>query len=256
MTEQELIQRIKELKKIQPSQQWLDLARHNLITQISFKEESLKPKAGFLNWLKEPQSIALVICLILIFIGGPWLVVKASQASLPGELLYPVKRITEEVQTTVASKDSKVQLQTEFAFRRLEELTKIAEDPFFPEEKTEKAKQVISDFRGNLAGISQHVSKISKEQAVAVAKKTKKLKEDLNKTKEEVPLDVKDDLAEAEKVIEEINHQILAALTKDSQESAEGTATTTLDQEVLIFLKEIEPGVMTTTEEIINDIKK
>ena len=135
-------------------------------------------------------------------------------------------------------------------------MSKITGDSFTPEEKTEKAKKIVNDFKNQLAGASLHVSKISKEEAVVVAKKTKKLREELNRTKEEVPSEVQTELAEAEKVIEEINHQILTVLVKESQESAEGAATTTLDKEILIFLEETDSGTMTTTEEVINEVKE
>ena len=256
MTDRKLIKKIKKLKKIQPSQEWLDLMRYNLVSQLDFEKRDDARIGGFFYWLKEPQLVALVICLTLIFVGGPWLMIKASQASLPGEALYSVKKISEEVQTTVASKNTKAKLQVEFAGRRLEELSKITGDSFTPEEKTEKAKKIVNDFKNQLAGASLHVSKISKEEAVVVAKKTKKLREELNRTKEEVPSEVQTELAEAEKVIEEINHQILTVLVKESQESAEGAATTTLDKEILIFLEETDSGTMTTTEEVINEVKE
>lgn len=245
MTEQELIQKIKELKNIQPSQEWLDLTRRNLIHQTSLRTK--EPQIGLFNWLKPLQPIALAICLVLILIGGPWLLVKASQASLPGEALYPIKKMTENLQTQTASEETKAQLQVEFANRRLEELNKITEDPFSPEEKVE---QVVSDFKNNLAGASLHVQKIPKEKAVIVAEQTKKLKKNLSKTKEEAPLLVQDKLIEAEKIVEEINHQILAVLA-GAAEGGETEEAMTTDKEVLIFLEEDDSGTMTTTDEMI-----
>ncbi len=255
MTDRQLIKKIKKLEKIQPSQEWLDLTRYDLVRQIDFEKRDDARIGGFFNWLKEPQLVALVICLVLIFVGGPWLMIKASQASLPGEALYSVKKISEGVQTKVASENIKAKLQVEFANRRLEELSKITEDSFISEEKTERAKQVVNDFKDKLAGASLHVGKISREEAIAMAKKAKKIKENLAKTKEEVSLEIQTELAEAEKAIEEINHQILTVLAKESQESEE-TATTTLDKEILIFLEETDSGTMTTTEEIINEVEE
>ena len=130
--EQDLIKKIKQLEKIQPSAKWLDLTRHNLISQITWEEDDRGPKSSFglFNWLGGLQSVALAVCLLLIFIGGPWLTLKASQSSLPGEILYSVKKAAEGVQATVTSENNKAQLQVEFAGRRLEELTKITEDSF------------------------------------------------------------------------------------------------------------------------------
>ena len=245
MTDKELIQNIKKLGKIQPAQKWLNLTRYELISEIS-PQKQLFGINGFFNWLLQAQSMALVACLILIFLGGPWLAVKASQPSLPGDLLYSVKKINEGVKNTMASEQNKAQLQAEFASSRLEELDKITEDSFSPEEKADKSNQVLSDFKNNLAGISQHVGKISKEKAVAVAKKTKKLKDGLDKTKQEVPAEAKDNLIKAEKAIAEVNYKILSVLTKGNKEDVEELATST-DKEILIWLEEIG----TTTEEVI-----
>jgi len=245
MNDKKLIRKIKKLGKIQPSQKWLGLTRYNLIAELDSENQSFG-MTGFFSWLLQAQSMALVTCLMLIFVGGPWLAVKASQPSLPGDLLYSVKKINEGVQSTITSEQNKVQLQAEFANTRLEELDKITGNSFSQEEKVDKSKQVLNDFKNNLAGISQHVSNFSKEEAVAVAKTAKKLKQDLDDTKQDIPAEAEDNLIEAEKAIAEINHQILSVLTKDNEEDVEKLATST-DEEILIWLGEIS----TTTEEII-----
>jgi len=124
------------------------------------------PHSGFFNWLKQPQAFALTVCLALIFFGGPWMTIKASQSSLPGELLYSVKKISEGVQTTIVSDGGKAGLQAEFAGRRLEELNKITYDSSSSEEKTEKSGVVVNKFKDNLAQISQNVSMGSKDEIV------------------------------------------------------------------------------------------
>jgi len=249
MTEKDLYKEIKRLKGIKPSQEWMNLTRHNLTTRIDF-DTRFDVRPSFLFWLKEPQTLALAMSLLLIFIGGPWLTIKASQPSLPGDLLYSVKRASEGIQTTVASEENKTNLQAEFAHRRLEELNKISNDSFSSDEKAEKTKQVVNDFKHNLAGISQYVGNASKEQAIEVAKKTKKIKEDLDK----MPAEIKDELVEAEKAIEEISDQVLTVLAKDRDTL--DAETSEIDQEVLIFLKEMEDGTITTTEEVINGVKE
>jgi len=242
MDNKELIRKIKKLSKIQPSQKWLGLTRYELIAELNSENQSFG-MTGFFNWLLQAQSMALVTCLLLIFIGGPWLAVKASQPSLPGDLLYSVKKMNEGVLITVASDYNKAKLQAEFAGSRLEELDKITEDSFSQEEKTDKSKQILNDFKSNLAGISQHVGNFSKEEAVAVAKTAKKLKENLNDTNS---VGIENELIEAEKAIAEVNYQILSVLTKGNEEDIEELATST-DEEILIWLEQVG----TTTEEEI-----
>lgn len=262
MTEKELIRQIQKLRNIQPDQEWLDLTRQNLIKQTK-QQIGAAPKnlelLQFFYWLMGYFRLAAIMAgILVILIGGPWLIVKASQPSLPGEMLYSIKKATEGIQVRVASEDAKAQLQVEFASRRLEELNKLTEDSLSPEEKTEKVEQVVSDFQNNLAGASLHVSKITKENALAMAKQAKKLRENLAKTKGEVPLAVQEKLTQAEKAVEEINHQILAVLVKAEQEETEETeetdeAATTTDEEILIFLEEADLETMTTTDEVIEE---
>ncbi len=125
--EKDLIKKIKELKQIKPSTEWMNATRHNLMTQIKIDENANMYNIGFFQWIKQPQSFALAFCLIIMVLCGPWLAIEASKASLPGELLYSVKKATEGLQITVTSEDSKSQLSVEFAGRRLEELNKMSE---------------------------------------------------------------------------------------------------------------------------------
>src|SRR3989344_128916 len=230
MLQEELIQKIKRLKEIKPSEERLDLMRQNLIKQITFesiksaflKPASLEPapRIDFFNWLRPFQPIALTICLILILGGGPWLVSMASQASLPGETLYPVKQATEKIRAGLAS-------------------------------------EVINDFKDNLAGASLYVKNTPREKVMAMAKKTQRIKENLIKTREEIPSlseVVQGKVLEAEKIMEEINYQILTTLIKDGKDDDKNTASTT-DKEVLIFLEENSFKTITTTDEIIKNLE-
>lgn len=245
MDNKDLIGKIKGLKKVEPSKEWLVSARQDLMKEIGFEEPM-----GFFGWLRHSESMALAFCLILIFIGGPWLTLKASQLSLPGELLYTVKRAGENVQSVTTLGDKKNQLQGDFACRRLEELARITGNEPFLNETDAKAKKVVVDFKDNLANFSQNIDTISKEQAVAVVIQTKKIKDNLDKAQENAPSDIKEDLAEAEETIKGINQQILAVLTADNQEM--GTTTPDMNIEILIFLRELESGGTTTTEEVVN----
>jgi len=249
MTDKDLIKKIRELKRIEPNVGWMDSTRNELITKIELNEGADFVKIGFFQWLKQPQVVALTLCLALILFGGPWMTLKASQSSLPGDLLYSVKKISEDVQTTIASDSGRVGLQAEFASRRLEELNKITYDSSSLEEKTKKSEQVINNFKDNLAQVSQNVNKISKEEAVIVAQTTKKIEESLKRTENEISSEIKEI---AEKAIDNVKYQILAVLTENNSENGETNASTT-DKEILIFLEDVENVTETTTDEIIEN---
>jgi len=249
MTDKELIKNLRKLDKVQPSRQWLALLRRNLITQIDYDIKREKSaRFGFLfGWLGGFQTMALAVSSLFILFVGPWLTLKAAENSLPGDLLYSIKKASEGVQKTVANSEEKPRLQVEFASRRLEELSKVNQDIDSVSEKTEKSKEIIGNFKDNLASVSQQIKGISsKDKAVVVAQETKKLKENLERAKDEAPLEVKDDIAEAEKSIEKINEEILTVLTID-KEKGENIATTTLDQEIIIYLK----ASTSTDEEVL-----
>ena len=221
------------------------------MTQIDLSKKADVMGVGFFQWLRQPQQFALVACLILIFLGGPWLALKASEASLPGDLLYSVKKANEGLQMTITSENNKTQLKMEFASRRLEELGKITEN----DQKSEKVKEIVNDLKDNLAEASVYADKISETEIIAVAKKTQKIKEELNQAVGEASLDVQDELAQAGEAVKQINEQILATLNKKYQEDRQDTATST-DQEILIFLQELEDGTITTTDKVINGVEE
>lgn len=256
MENKELIRKLKKLEKIEPSREWLDLTRNNLISQINWEKRtniaSENQVSGLFGWFRNFQPMALVVCLLMIFIGGPWLIVMASRVSLPGEILYSVKRASEGIQSRMVSKEKQSQLQIEFANRRLEEFSKITDSG----EKDGKAKEVINDFKNNLADVNANLSGISREKALAVAKKTIKIKEDLTRAKEEASLDIQEDLIEAEQVIKEINSRILAVLTEEGEKDLETESTAAPDEEILIFLEKTDTGTITTTDKVINGIKE
>jgi len=244
--EKDLIKKIKGLKQIEPSTEWMNATRHNLMTQIKIDENANMYNIGFFQWIKQPQSFALVFCLIIMVLCGPWLAIEASKASLPGELLYSVKKATEGLQITVTSEDSKSQLSVEFAGRRLEELNKMSENL----QDNDKINEVASEIKYNLEEAGVYAGRISEANIVAVVKKANEIKDELGENKENMSSETQLELFGAKEAVEEMNRQILATLIKDREEG-DGLSTTT-DQEILIFLEELEDGSVTTTEKVIN----
>jgi hypothetical protein len=79
---------------------------------------------GF-SW-KALRPLAVVAASLVIVAGiGAWLVL-ASVSALPGEPLYNVKRVYEQLQLSVASQDRKIELHMEFADKRMQELVALA----------------------------------------------------------------------------------------------------------------------------------
>jgi hypothetical protein len=82
---------------------------------------------------------AVLIALVLAGIGA----VAASATSLPGELLYPVKRLSEQVSLTLAPSSDQAALHVDLAQHRLDEFDALAErGEVQPELMTEASQEI------------------------------------------------------------------------------------------------------------------
>lgn len=71
------------------------------------------------------NSAALAIIILAIGIGG---IASASQASLPGDNLYPIKILSEELRSALTmSPSAKALLEVEFSAKRIEEIKKVVQ---------------------------------------------------------------------------------------------------------------------------------
>jgi len=76
-----------------------------------------------------PQLLSIILILSALFSGGGVATVYASQSSLPGDWLYPVKVWSEEMRSDLAvSPEAEIELQLQFAERRVEELNELVSE--------------------------------------------------------------------------------------------------------------------------------
>ena len=91
----------------------------------------------FLHFRLAPALVAGFA--ILIFSGGG--IALASQNSLPGSVLYPIKILTEDVREAMVFRpESKAKLRVEYAQKRIDELQKVLERKDIEPQKIEKVK--------------------------------------------------------------------------------------------------------------------
>ncbi|MCK4454186.1 hypothetical protein KAU51_02470 [Candidatus Parcubacteria bacterium] len=158
MTEKEVIRKIKELQQIKPRKDWVILTKAKILSEplISEKQASVTIGERFLEafsifrfrpFLKPALATAVCFC----FLIG---VFSFAQNALPGDLLYSVKKISEQAKVSLASETEKPKVQLELTQKKLDELTKIAEEN-----------------RGkNLASAVQEVEKVMRETAESLKK--------------------------------------------------------------------------------------
>lgn len=110
-------------------------------------------------------SFGAVILLALLIFGVGGATVAAAQASLPDQVLYPVKTWSEDVRSALAAKDARLFLQLNFADRRVEEMYTMMVARKEPPEAVQIRLQAEIDLAIQLAS-----EKMDSEAVVALAR--------------------------------------------------------------------------------------
>lgn len=197
MEKQKIKNLIRKLKELQPNEAFLKQVREELQLHIK-RTPSVRMPADFrLFYQRSFKSMFLntktmvPLILILALITGTGGTAYASQNSLPGETLYPVKLTTENVQLAIASVNSEVQanIRLEIAQKRVEEIQKVLADSSqkgLSEKQTEALTRALDNFDSQLDKISAKAAEM-------------KLKEEFQKA-----LKLNTDLSAASEIFKEI----------------------------------------------------
>ena len=129
MNEKNLIKKIQTLKQIEPEKDWVVLTKRQI---VGF--ENVQAKTSFTDQILEvfqvlPRfnyKLALATIGVIAVLGST--AIGFSQAALPGDLLYPVRKLVDKTGYLFVSKNDQPKLGLEIANKRLEELTIIAQN--------------------------------------------------------------------------------------------------------------------------------
>lgn len=164
MTENQLIAKLKELKEIKPRNEWVILAKSEVFNSaIKKKNKARQYNKGILEFLPAffyQRKLALATASFLFVIAG---VFGFAQYTMPGDFLFPVKKISEQTQTPL-----------QIAYNRSQDLVQIVE-----ENKTQNIKPAINELKASIndaaknlvQSLSQPSDKSSIQQIVAEIKK-------------------------------------------------------------------------------------
>lgn len=145
LSEKELISKLQELREIKPQAEWASLTK----TRILGTEPSFSFWKGLTSpYLLRPAFVSLVVA--FVFLTGLY---GFAKNSLPGDALYSIKRMTERGQSVFVSDQEKPQFNLNLASKRLEELTKIAQ-----ENRTKNMASAIIEVRESVAKASKDLS--------------------------------------------------------------------------------------------------
>ena len=210
----DIIRKLKKLKKVNPNTEWKNSCRKFLLSEIKrdtaerqiWFKESFKTlfSIDFVKLtLKPAVSLASVVALVL---GGGFSV-SASQVSLPGDRLYPLKMVSEKVQVAFAfSDENRARVHVKLAGKRLGEVKKIKEKN--GPDKDERINIAIDKFHEEIKTAELKLNDIEEESdALEVAKifdtKTKEYKEAL--------IEAGSDLKTSKEIAEKISEGIVLA---------------------------------------------
>ena len=163
VTEADLVKKIQELKKIRPRKDWVVLTKSQILGE--------EPKILFFPFFK--PALATITALGILF--G---IFSLAQNSLPGDILYPIKKITEKSQAVFVSEEELPKYNLEIANKRLEELNEIAQT-----NQVKKLAPAISEFQASVSEAAKNLVKLKKvdkkivEEAVKIGKNTKNTEE-------------------------------------------------------------------------------
>lgn len=152
MNDEELIEKLKRAVKFEHTGAQKEILWGRLLAYLDTEQKDL----GF--WHFSLRFTHLVIVVLIIFLTSTG-VTFAARASLPGQPLYPVKRLSEEADLFIkfdqkAKKEAKIKLTT----RRVEEINKLVlEDP-------EKAEEALDEYEGQ---IEQYKNEYSEDPELA-----------------------------------------------------------------------------------------
>ncbi len=170
MAEKDLINKIKELKNIKPKEDWVFLTKNRIFSEE--QQFSLSPFESFKQLFNLKPAFVISSLINVGLVGLTF--VFSVQSSLPGDLLYSVKKIGEDAQLSLSSETEKPGAYLELANKRLEDLDKIAKI-----NKIENLVPTIREFQNSISKAVEDLNRIEDDSYIImeIVSQTKKLEE-------------------------------------------------------------------------------
>lgn len=273
MKDKDLIKKIKELKSLEaagsPQEGWILANKEVLMSQIQPRvnenESVVKEQAsdGVYYWqyfsnlfqqrVFKPVVASLVIVAMMLSYTAT---VSISNASLPGDTLYPIKTTTEKVQLALTfNQEKKVELQMSFVTRRADELGQLAQKDDDNQSKAQKISQTVQKISKDVESVKEGLGKVKIASTVStetvnlaktVDQKTMELEEAIievhNSLSDDIKKEVENDIKEAIEKTEEAGTSALDVIV-EKHKSGEVTEEDDLISRVAGRIKSIEEDI-------------
>ena len=233
MTEKELIGKIRELRQIQPKRDWVILTKNQILGGVE-----VRPQPFLFFRPAYAGLIGLMVIFVLFGLFG------FAQNSLPGDFLYPLRKITEKSRLIFVSETEKPAFQLEQVNKRLEDLNHIIEA-----NQVRKLAVGLEELKVAKTEAGKEVAELRDKpakEAISIAKKIAPKVKDLNEKEKRVYASLN---IEPEK---EVNQRPEKTITELLIRDLENRTLTTAQQELLAEAKKnFEAGNFTQALEKI-----
>jgi hypothetical protein len=183
MKEAELIKKIQELRKISPRKDWVSFTKSQILgKEPELGVESISVLVNKISLIVSPLIMAIFypfrfsfkhykpVLAVLVFLFIVFSTTfTLAQNSLPGDLLFPIKKLAERSRAVFVSEKEKPGVQFELVNKRLEELARITEN-----NQTQKLASSLNEVKNSKETAKKELSKAiankSKTEAIKIAK--------------------------------------------------------------------------------------
>ena len=159
MEETKLINNLKKLQQIKPRKDWVILAKNQILNPYVetpvIKQEEKKETIGVLSFFSVVASLIYqrklaysFATLLFIMIG----MFGFAQYTMPGDMLFSVKKLTEQSQTALVSQENQLKNNFEIASRRLDDLTQVVKD-----NRTQNIAPAIKEFQASISEATKNL---------------------------------------------------------------------------------------------------
>ncbi len=237
----ELLTKIKDLRSkerlITPDEAWVRATRQTLLLRA---QQALPPSGQVkgLGLVKEvmraafPQGVAQYVTrpifaslsFLVAIMGGSMMSVSAAERSLPGDLLYSLKLVTEQARMVMTSdKGERLKLKTEFTGRRVDELRAVVTTP--TADTTQRVTEVAGALKRDMDTLKQQLTDVSNEATPAAAveaarsvdKKSNEVIVALQETKQQLSPEAKGIVTDAQSAAAETSVKAIEVLATQHQ---------------------------------------
>ncbi len=240
MTNNDLIYKIKRMKKVEPNKNWLVSNREFILKYVELDEvkennafaasasffgfSEIKNRLNFISAIFQHKILAGAAAMAVVLLLAGSMVTAEAEGSLPGDRLYAVKTFMEKTQLAIAfNEEKRVALNFEFTEKRFDEFSTVMAAKK-ENSSPEAAKAAADNFKNQLKVAAQElnnaknsadaktavsVARIADTKTAAYAKKLSQVKKELSDKKQDQVEDVASN-------IEELSNSALAVLVSGS----------------------------------------